>query len=144
MTRTKTPVVCICGSMRFEHTMRLAAIDESLRGAIVVMQLVNMRQTDDRWADPDIAERVKVALDRLHFAKIDLADEILVVCPGDYISESTAREISHAQQRCMPIRYWRDAALSDLCAMHDPWCPVWTTPNAQLDDETCDCRGEQR
>jgi hypothetical protein len=143
VTSTKTRVVCICGSMRFEHTMRQAAIDESLSGAIVVMPLVNMRHTDDRWSDPDTAERVKSALDRLHVAKIDLADEVLVICPGDYIGESTAREINHARQTGKPVRYWRAAAFSDLCAMHDPWCLVWTTPNGQLDDQTCDCRGDQ-
>jgi hypothetical protein len=37
----------------------------------------------------------------------------------------------------------RDAAFSDLRAMHDPWCPVGTL-NRQGEELTCNCRGEQR
>ena len=37
-------------------------------------------------------------LDALHLRKIDLADWVLVINPGGYIGESTAREIRYARQ----------------------------------------------
>jgi hypothetical protein len=54
----------------------------------------------------------KAKLDVLHFAKIDLSDEILVLdCDGGYIGESTEREIEYARMRGKAIRYLsREAA----------------------------------
>lgn len=101
----KRTVVTICGSMRFEYQMRQAAVTESLAGAIVLLPLVNMRTPDPRWSAHDDAERVKAELDRLHLAKIDLADEVLVICPGGYIGRSTAAEIRHARTTGKTIRF---------------------------------------
>lgn len=101
-----TRVVTICGSMSFEREMREAAVTESLSGAIVLLPLVNMRESDPRWADPAIAARVKADLDRLHLAKIDAADEVLVVCPGGYIGRSTRCEIAYARGAGKPVRFW--------------------------------------
>jgi hypothetical protein len=102
------PVVTICGSMRFERDMREAAVSESLAGAIVLLPLVNMKQPDPRWSSAAAAERVKIELDRLHLAKIDAADTVLVVCPGGYIGESTGREIAYARATGKPVRFCPD------------------------------------
>lgn len=98
-------VVCICGSMRFQFAMVEASIDESLAGRIVLLPLVNMKNPDARWESEEQAERIKRDLDRLHFAKIDRADEVLVVNPGGYIGESTKREIAYAEELGIPVRY---------------------------------------
>lgn len=98
-------VVCICGSMRFQFNMLEASVDESLAGNIVVLPLVNMKVPDARWDVPDEAEQIKRDLDRLHLAKIDMADEVLVVCPGGYVGDSTAREIAYAEERGKHVRY---------------------------------------
>ena len=50
----------------------------------------------------------QMMLDRLHLAKIDLADEILVVNVGGYVGESTAREIEHARKHGKTIRWLED------------------------------------
>jgi hypothetical protein len=50
----------------------------------------------------------KQQLDRLHLAKIDMADEILVVNVNGYVGESTAREIEHARKRGKVVRWLED------------------------------------
>lgn len=101
--------VCISGSMRFADEMRYAAADESLTGRIVLMPHVDLHHGDlDDVDDPDSerAEQLKSDLDELHIDKIDLADEVLVICPGGYIGDSTRCEIEHAERHGKPVRYW--------------------------------------
>ena len=50
----------------------------------------------------------KIALDELHFKKIELADEILVINLGGYIGESTRNEVDHATKLGKVIRYWEE------------------------------------
>jgi hypothetical protein len=104
-TSSRPHIVCICGSMRFQDVMLNVSVDESLAGHIVVLPLVNMKHPDDRWATENQADQIKTGLDRLHFAKIDLADEVLVVNPGGYVGDSTKREIAYADETGKPIRY---------------------------------------
>lgn len=115
MTALPTPddrphVVCISGSMRFEDEMRLAAVEESVKGHVVVMPHVNMKRplpvTLPAGHDP------KPGLDKLHLAKIDLADEVLVVAPGDYIGDSTRAEIAYAERHGKPVRRWLEHEVS--------------------------------
>ncbi|MEV7952944.1 hypothetical protein [Streptomyces sp. NPDC088141] len=44
-------------------------------------------------------------LDELHLRKINLADEVLVVDPGDCAGESTSREIAYAEERGKPATF---------------------------------------
>jgi hypothetical protein len=103
-------IVCICGSMRFQNNMLEASIDESLAGRIVLLPLVNMKRPDWRWPEERVDE-IKADLDRLHFAKIDRADEVLVVNPGGYVGDSTTREIAYAVERGKPVRYLVDQGI---------------------------------
>lgn len=103
-------VVCLSGSMRFEEHMRSVAVDLSLEGTIVTGPFVNMKKTDPRWATDELADPIKVALDGLHFRKIDLADEIVVVSDeSGYVGESTANEIEYARRAGKPVRHVRIA-----------------------------------
>ena len=87
-----------------------AMMTETLAGRIVIpMGLYGHTDfpTGARTAtnDGDESTEVKQMLDRLHFAKINLADEILVVNVGGYIGSSTNREIAHAKASGKTIRY---------------------------------------
>jgi nucleoside 2-deoxyribosyltransferase len=92
-------IVCICGSMRFEDTMREAAAVESLAGRVVVMPHVNTKL----WAETRLNDGPKVRLDELHRAKIRLADVVLVV--GNYVGDSTRAEIAYARELGKPVRF---------------------------------------
>lgn len=81
-------VVCICGSARFAAEMREANRDLTLAGVIVLAPAE---------IDVPVTRDAKPVLDELHLRKIDLADRILVVNPGGYVGESTAREIAYAR-----------------------------------------------
>ena len=58
--------------------------------------------------DGDEATAVKQMLDRLHYHKIDLADEIIVVSEDGYFGSSTLREIAYAQAQGKRVRYWQN------------------------------------
>ena len=44
-------------------------------------------------------------LDKMHFQKIDMADEIFIINVGGYIGESTKREIAYAESKGKVINY---------------------------------------
>lgn len=96
-------VVCLCGSTRFADEMNLQAERLTLEGKIVVRPEVvaYRRERDQQFVAPDVKER----LDVLHLRKIDLADRVFVVNVGDYIGESTQREIAYALSRGKPVEY---------------------------------------
>lgn len=54
-----------------------------------------------RELDPE--ERAR--LGRIHLQKVAMADEVLVVNVGDYVGESTRREIEHARSRGLAVRF---------------------------------------
>lgn len=124
--RPRPTIVCLCGSTRFRRAFEQANRSETLAGRIVLS--VGMFGHDEGI---DMNGPVKAALDELHLAKIDLADEVLVLnatggkcsrcdrfctcawCPdcncevtvGPYIGESTRREIAYAETKGKPVRY---------------------------------------
>jgi hypothetical protein len=44
-------------------------------------------------------------LDRMHLAKIDLADEIFVINVDNYIGDSTRNEIEYAKSKGKKVRF---------------------------------------
>lgn len=87
-----------------------AMMDETLAGKIVIpMGLYGHADfpagAKEATGDGDESGEVKQMLDRLHLAKIDLADEILVVNPGAYVGSSTEREIRYAVENGKRVRY---------------------------------------
>ncbi len=91
-------IICICGSTRFRAEMAEANRELTLAGHIVLAPGVFAHDGDT------ITDEQKADLDRLHFAKIDLAGSIYVVNPGGYVGESTAREIAYARSSDKPVR----------------------------------------
>ena len=94
-------VVVICGSTRFHKRMHEVALGETLEGNIVLVV-----GSDDKSDDEmGITEEEKEYLEALHRHKIDMADEVLVVCPGGYVGESVRKEISYASECGKRIRF---------------------------------------
>lgn len=93
-------IVCLCGSTKFKAQFEEANKQETLKGNIVLSVGFFGHQ---EAIPPD--EETKQALDNLHLKKIDLADEVLVINPNQYIGASTRQEIAYATKLGKPIRY---------------------------------------
>jgi hypothetical protein len=100
-------IVCLCGSTRFKDAFTDAQLDETLKGKIVLTIGCNLRTDKEIFGQlsPGELRLIKAKLDILHFAKIDLADEIFILNIDNYIGESTEREIEYAKMRGKRIRY---------------------------------------
>ncbi len=96
-------IVCLCGSTRFMDAFFEAGWSETLKGHIVLS--VGVVTTAADHAGEALGTEVVEMLDELHWRKIDLADEVLVLNVGGYIGFSTRREIDYAEYTGKPIRY---------------------------------------
>lgn len=104
--RGRPRVVALCGSMRHAEEIREAAVGETLAGRIVVMPHVDLNRTDRaEWVWLSDRVQVKARLDELHQRKIDLADEVVIVCPGGYMGDSTGGELTYAVWTGKPVRF---------------------------------------
>lgn len=108
MTKERPRIVCLCGSTRFKETFRQQNLRETLAGRIVLSIGCESESDATRFGDlpPGQWEKTKAALDRLHLAKIDLADEVLILDVGGYIGESTSRELAHAEALGKSVRFY--------------------------------------
>lgn len=109
-------IVCLCGSTKFSREYQAANLRETLAGNIVLTIGCDMR-TDAQLFEGLTAEKraeIKAQLDELHFGKIALADEILVLNVGGYFGESTAREILEAARLGKSIRYLEPDKMPDM------------------------------
>lgn len=93
-------IVCLCGSTRFKDAFEKAERDETLAGKIVLT--VGLF---GHLEGLDMSGSTKQMLDELHLRKIDKADEVLVINVGNYVGESTSREIDYAKNNGKKIRY---------------------------------------
>ena len=97
----KYKVITLCGSTRFKDEFMEAQKRLTLEGNIVISVGLFGHSGDEEVWKPGTKEM----LDKMHFQKIDMADEIFVINVGGYIGESTKREIDHAQQLGKPVYY---------------------------------------
>lgn len=104
---TRPTIVCLCGSTRFGEAYQQANLEETLAGRIVLTVGCDTKSDGDLFANksPGELEEIKAQLDWLHFRKIDLADEVLILNVGGYIGESTRRERDYAQKQGKKIRW---------------------------------------
>ncbi len=98
---SKPIVVTLCGSTKFKKEYEEAYHRETMKGKIVLTvgcftHADNMATTEDQ----------KRMLDQLHFWKIDMSSEILVINVGGYIGESTRKEIDYASECGRKIYFW--------------------------------------
>ena len=102
--RDKPVVVCLCGSTRFVDTFNEWRRKLTLERVIVLSVEITLPQSTRD--DPQHSDgKTKIMLDELHFRKIDLADEIMVLNVGGYIGWSTQNEIDYAMSIGKPIKY---------------------------------------
>lgn len=107
-------IVCLCGSTRFCTAFQQANYALTMEGKIVLtvgFYRPSAESEAERTRYEHHGENIgctpeqKVALDALHFRKIDLADSILVLNVGGYIGESTRNEIAYAKSIGKPVTY---------------------------------------
>ena len=96
-------IICLCGSTRFMDAFFDAGWKETLAGNIVLSVGVCKHAADH--GGEALGPEVAAMLDELHLRKIDLADDILVLNVGDYVGESTRREIEYARKTRKQVRW---------------------------------------
>lgn len=115
MNSPRPTIVCLCGSTRFYSAFQEANYRETMAGKIVLSvgfyrPWVHRKEEEERhegthgetWG---CTPEQKIALDALHFRKIELADEVLILNVGGYVGESTRNELRHALSLGKPVRY---------------------------------------
>ncbi len=100
-------IVCLCGSTRFSEAFTRAQLKETLAGKIVLTIGCNMKTDQEIFTGMSRQElkSTKTKLDQLHFRKIEMADEILILNVGGYIGLSTCDELYYAKALNKPIRF---------------------------------------
>jgi NUDIX domain len=105
-------IVTLCGSTRFAEAFKDATLAETLAGRVVLSIGCDLRTENALTGSLNASElaMLKDGLDQLHFRKIELADEILVLNVGGYIGDSVSAEIDYATDLGKKVRY-----LEDVC-----------------------------
>ncbi len=94
-------VITLCGSTRFKEQFIEMQKKLTLEGNIVISVGAFGHCGDNEvWTDGK-----KAMLDRMHLAKIDLADEIFVINVDNYIGDSTRNEIEYAKSKGKRVRF---------------------------------------
>ena len=92
-------VITICGSLKFQKEMMIAAEELALKGNCVLTPvypiLENLEKTDEQL------EKLKEA----HLKRIELSNAIYVIKKDGYIGKSTRLEIEYAQKLGKEIIY---------------------------------------
>lgn len=97
--------ITLCGSARFEEDFQKWDERLSLCGHLVyTLSVYPSVKGDKDWYTPT----QKMKLDNIHLAKIRESDAILVLNVGGYIGESTAKEITYAQDLGKKV-FWLEA-----------------------------------
>lgn len=106
-TMTRPLVVCLCGSTTFMAEMAEANLQLTASGCIVLAPGCDLKQPHPLWDNDIKLTELKSRLDALHRAKIDLADEVVIVSDHTgYVGASTQAEIAYAEQLGKPVRRW--------------------------------------
>lgn len=107
MTIMKPTIVCLCGSTKFKDAFTKAQLEETLAGKIVLTIGCNMKSDQDIFSHLSFQEfaRIKWLLDQLHFRKIEMSDEILILNVNNYIGLSTCDELNYARALGKKIRW---------------------------------------
>lgn len=104
-------IVCLCGSTRFAKEFMEAQFRETIAGHIVLTVGCFPRKADGSWDRMVVTDAQKIELDKLHFDKIKMADEVFVINVGGYVGDSTRNEIAYATELERPIRYLESLAV---------------------------------
>ena len=100
----KRTVVCLCGSTQFWKEFQEANYRETMAGRIV-LSVGFYPHSSEHHESTGCTPEEKEALDELHFDKIEMADEVLILNVGGYVGYSTRREVLHAAKLDKIIRW---------------------------------------
>jgi len=102
-------IVCLCGSTRYYRTFQEANYRETMAGNIVLSVGFYPHSSEQAHGESvGITSEQKEELDRLHFRKIELADEILVLNVDGYIGKSTRNELNYARSLGKIVTFWEE------------------------------------
>ncbi|WP_243062272.1 hypothetical protein [Humibacter sp. RRB41] len=87
-------IVCLCGSLRFQHLFQSERQRLTAQGVIVL---------GPETISEELTPSIRAALAELHLRRIDLADEVRVVSEGGYLGSATQGEIEYARRKCKAI-----------------------------------------
>ncbi len=94
----KVKVITLCGSAKFKEDFINEMKKLTLQGNIVLMPIFD-------FADDEIDTSKAKILKDLHFKRIKLADEILVINKNGYIGTNTKLEIEYATKTGKNVNY---------------------------------------
>lgn len=100
-------IVCLCGSTRFWRQFQISGLEETLAGKIV-LSIGSASGTDDEHfghLSKEEHDRIVKRLNELHFRKIDMADEVLILNAGGYVGIHTQAELDYARKLGKRIRF---------------------------------------
>lgn len=89
-----------CGSTKFKEAFEKANKEETAKGNIVLTVAMF-----GHLEGLDMNSEMKKTFDEVHFDKILLSDEVLVLNVGGYIGESTRNEIDYAIKNGKIVKY---------------------------------------
>ena len=95
-------IVTICGSLKFQTEMMIAAQKLALQGNCILTPIYPILD------DIKITKEQLQLLKEEHYKKIELSDAIYVINKENYIGESTKLEIEHAKSLNKEIIYYTD------------------------------------
>jgi len=115
----KPEIVCLCGSTRFYQEFQKANYEETMAGRIVLsVGFYNHASVEAHGEQWGCTPKQKVALDELHFRKIELADTVLILNVGGYIGESTGRELAYTIFCNKGLRFLEPEAGEEYMSSH--------------------------
>lgn len=92
--------IALCGSTRFKDQFLSVRNQLTMAGYVVLGPEVYGHADNIELSDFE-----KTVLDRMHFQKINMSDEVFIINVKGYIGDSTKREIQYASSLGLPIRY---------------------------------------
>lgn len=101
-------VITLCGSTKFKKSFELVNAYLTLRGNVVI-SLAFFEQSEGITISKEQAE----LLEKIHYRKIDMADEIFVIDMGGYIGDSTRKEIEYAKEKGKRVTYFSKSGLTE-------------------------------
>lgn len=133
-TSDAAKVITLCGSTKFKDAINAENFRLTVAGNVVIsLGLFGHTDLPDYNWDTDVTD-LKTSLDKLHFQKIRMADEVHVVDVGGYYGESTAREIAYARSLGKPVTFMSEVDSEILAAVGVQTEPDTTTREAEIAD----------
>lgn len=93
-------MITLCGSTKFRQQFEEINARLTMGGNVVISVGVFGHANN-----VEFSEGQKEKLDKIHFQKIDMADEIFVINVGGYIGSSTKREIEYARSQNKTVKF---------------------------------------